>query len=213
MIDSATIDQYLNFLIQTYGVWVYGILFGIILIETGVAFVSFLPSETVMFAIGALASRTSLEIAWLYGLLTLACILGDTVNYGLGKFLGPPLFSGRIRFFKKEYLERAHSFYQRYGDRLIFAARFLPVFRTFIPIVAGSVGLSYPRFLVFNILGGIVWAAVFIFGGYFFGNLPAVQQNFSWIGLAIISIWLLPVIFQLFRQFKAKTKTDITAQW
>lgn len=209
MIDSTTIDQYLNFLIQTYGVWVYGILFGIILIETGVAFVSFLPSETVMFAIGALASRTSLEIAWLYGLLTLACILGDSVNYGVGKFLGPLLFSGRIRFFRKEYLERAHRFYQRFGDRLIFAARFLPVLRTFIPIVAGSVGLSYSRFLIFNSFGGIVWAAVFIFGGYFFGNLPSVRQNFSLIGLAIISIWLLPLIFQLVKQFNSKTKAEL----
>jgi membrane-associated protein len=209
MIDSTTIDQYLNFLIQTYGAWVYGILFGLILIETGVAFVSFLPSETVMFAIGALASRTSLEIVWLYGLLTLACILGDSVNYGLGKLMGPLLFNGRIRFFKKEYLERAHSFYRRYGDRLIFAARFLPIFRTFIPIVAGSVGLSYWRFLVFNSFGGIVWAAVFIFGGYFFGNLPLVKQNFSWVGLAIISIWLLPLIFQLLKQFNLKTSADL----
>lgn len=209
MIDSTTIDQYLNFLIQTYGAWVYGILFGIILIETGVAFISFLPSETVMFAIGALASRTSLEIVWLYGLLTLACVLGDSINYGLGKLIGPSLFSGHIRFFKKEYLERAHSFYQRYGDRLIFAARFLPIFRTFIPIVAGSVGLSYRRFLIFNSLGGIVWAAVFIFGGYFFGNLPPVRQNFSWIALAIISIWLLPVIFQLFKQLNLKPRADL----
>lgn len=209
MIDSTTVDQYLNFLIQTYGGWIYWILFGIILLETGVAFVSFLPSETVMFSIGALASHTSLDIAWLYSLLTLACIMGDSMNYGLGKLIGPPLFSERVRFFKKEYLERAHTFYQRYGDRLIFVARFLPIFRTFIPIMAGSLGLSYRRFLVFNILGGIVWAAVFIFGGYFFGNLPPVRQNFSLIGLAIILIWLLPVIFQLLKRFNLKTKANL----
>lgn len=204
MIDSTMIDQYLNFLTQTYGNWVYLILFTVILIETGVAFASFLPSETVMFAIGALATRTTLEIGWLYFLLTVACILGDSVNYGVGKFVGSRLFSGRVRFFKREYLDRAHDFYQRHGDRLIFVARFLPFFRTFIPIIAGSVGMPYGRFLIFNILGGVVWAALFIFGGYFFGNLPLVKQNFSWAGLAIIFIWLLPLGFQFFRQYSSK---------
>lgn len=194
------LDEYLNLIIQNYGTWTYLILFLIIFLETGLVVTPFLPGDSLLFAAGAFAGLGSLNPGVLFLLLSIAAIVGDTVNYWIGHYIGPRAFSGNIRFLKKEYLDRTHDFYERHGGKTIILARFVPIIRTFAPFVAGVGEMSYRHFITYNVVGGIVWVAIFIFGGYFFGNLEFVQDNFSFVVLAIIILSVLPAVVEVVRE-------------
>jgi membrane-associated protein len=160
----------------------------------------FLPGDSLLFAAGTFASLNALNIYMLFLLMSLAAFLGDTTNYWVGHFIGPKAFSGNIRFLKKEYLERTHAFYEKHGGKTIIIARFIPIIRTFAPFVAGVGEMSYWRFITYNLLGGISWVALFTFGGYFFGNLKFVQNNFSFVVLAIILISVMPAVYEYIKE-------------
>ena len=199
------LDEHLSVVIQNYGGWTYALLFAIIFMETGLVVTPFLPGDSLLFAAGTFASPavgSSLNIVLLYILLSTAAILGDTVNYWIGHYIGPKAFSGEIRFLKKEYLDRTHDFYERHGGMTIILARFVPIVRTFAPFVAGVGEMSYGRFISYNFFGGLLWVALFTFGGYYFGTLPFVQNNFSLVVIAIILISVLPAVVQVLKERK-----------
>jgi len=194
------LDKHLNEIIQTFGFWTYFILFVVIFCETGLVVTPFFPGDSLLFAAGALASIGSLKVEWLFIVLSLAAIAGDTVNYQIGYFIGPKVFQRQdSRFFKNEYLERTHRFYEKHGGKTIILARFIPIIRTFAPFVAGVGTMTYLRFLSFNVIGGVLWCAIFVFGGYYFGNIPFVKKNFSLVIMAIIFMSILPGIIGYLR--------------
>jgi membrane-associated protein len=197
------LDKHLSVVIQTYGIWTYALLFLIIFMETGFVVTPFLPGDSLLFAAGTFASPVlgkPLNIITLYVLLCAAAILGDSVNYWIGHFIGPRAFSGEVRFLKKEYLDRTHEFYERHGGKTILLARFVPIIRTFAPFVAGVGAMSYGRFIVYNVIGGMSWVALFTFGGYFFGNLPFVKDNFAFVVIAIILLSVMPMVVEFFKE-------------
>ncbi len=195
------LDKYLNVIIQNYGVWTYLLLFLIIFCETGLVVTPLLPGDSLLFAAGTFAALGSLEVGWLFVLLSVAAIAGDTVNYWIGHYVGPKVFSKEgVRFLNKEYLDRAHRFYEKHGGKTIVIARFIPIIRTFAPFVAGIGRMTYGHFIIYNVLGGIAWIAIFLFGGYYFGNLPVVKRNFTMVILAIIFISVLPGVIEFLNQ-------------
>lgn len=200
------LDEYLGEIIRNYGTWTYALLFLIIFMETGFVVTPFLPGDSLLFAAGTFAGMGDLNVVVLIILLAIAAILGDTINYWIGHFIGPKAFSGNIRFLKKEYLERTHEFYEKHGGKTIILARFIPIIRTFAPFVAGVGAMTYWRFITYNIVGGIVWVLIFTLGGYFFGNIPAVQENFTLVILAIIFISVLPGIIEFLRERSRSAK-------
>ena len=194
------LDKHLNTVIQNYGTWTYLILFLIIFCETGLVVTPILPGDSLLFAAGAFAAIGSLDPVWLFVLLTIAAVAGDTLNYGIGHFLGPKVFQQEdSRFFKKEYLERTHRFYERHGGKTIIIARFMPIIRTFAPFVAGVGSMTYLSFISYNVIGGVLWIGLFIFGGYIFGNIPAVKHNFTLVILGIILVSILPGVVEFLR--------------
>ena len=203
------LDVHLNSLIVTYQLWTYLILFAVIFCETGLVITPFLPGDSLLFATGALAASPSspLHVGWLFLVLGAAAVIGDTVNYWIGHAIGPKIFEQqKIRFLKKEHLERTHLFYEKYGGITIVLARFIPIIRTFAPFVAGIGRMSYWRFIIYNVCGGIAWVAIFVFGGYFFGNLPVVKRNFTVAIMAIIFISVLPGLIEYLRQRRKNKK-------
>ena len=200
------LDTYLNVVIQQYGVWIYCILFVVVFLETGIVVTPFLPGDSLLFTAGALAARGDLAVGWLFMLLLLAAVLGDTVNYSIGHLIGPRAFHGQNRFFKREHLDRTHQFYVRHGGKTIVLARFIPIMRTFAPFVAGIGRMSYGRFVIYNVLGGLLWTVLFVFGGYYFGNQPVVQQNFSLVILAIIVLSLMPLVIELVQNYRRRVR-------
>ena len=194
------LDVHLNSIIKNFGIWTYLILFLIIFLETGVVVTPFLPGDSLLFAAGSFAALGSLNVFALFILLTLAAILGDTLNYWIGHFIGPRAFSGNIRFLKKEYMDRTHGFYEKHGGKTIILARFIPIIRTFAPFVAGIGAMDYPRFFFYNVTGAVLWVSIFTFGGYFFGNLPFVRDNFTIVIMVIILISVLPGVFEFLRE-------------
>jgi membrane-associated protein len=195
------LDQHLATLIAQVGIWTYAPLFFVIFLETGFVITPFLPGDSLLFAAGALASlpQSPLNIFVLYVVLAAAAIAGDTVNYWIGYTVGPRVFTEKVRFLKKEYLVRAHEFYEKHGNMTIFLARFVPIIRTFAPFVAGIGRMSYGHFISYNVFGGLVWAALFTFGGFFFGNIPFVKNNFSLVVIAIILISMVPAGVEIVR--------------
>jgi membrane-associated protein len=196
-LDKQHVDQFL----AVYGTLTYIILFVVIFCETGLVITPFLPGDSLIFAAGAFASG-SLNPFVLFVILSAAAIAGDTVNYWAGHYIGPKAFSGNIRFLKKEYLERTHRFYEKYGGKTIVLARFVPIIRTFAPFVAGIGAMNYAKFIVYNIAGGVAWVGMFVFLGYWFGNLPWVKTRFHWVILAIIVISVLPVGIEYLRSLR-----------
>jgi membrane-associated protein len=195
------LDQHLSLLIQSFGGWAYLIVFLVIFCETGLVVTPILPGDSLLFGLGAIAAMGALKVEWLFVMLSIAAIAGDTVNYMIGHYVGPKVFARESgRFFKKEYLERTHRFYEKYGGKTIVIARFVPIIRTFAPFVAGIGSMTYSRFIVYNIVGGISWIALFIFGGYYFGNLSIVKRNFTLVIFAIILISILPGVIEYVRQ-------------
>lgn len=202
------LDKHLSTIIASYGAWTYVILFAIIFCETGLVVTPILPGDSLLFAAGAFAALGSLDPAWLFGLLTVAAILGDTVNYGVGHYIGPKVFHYEgSRFFKKEYLDRTHRFYEKHGGKTIIIARFMPIIRTFAPFVAGVGSMTYRRFIVYNVSGAILWIGVFIVGGYLFGNIPAVKKNFTLVIMVIIFLSILPGVIEVLRHRFGKKET------
>jgi membrane-associated protein len=191
------LDKYLDQVITTYGTWTYLILFLIIFLETGLVVTPILPGDSLLFAAGAFAARGSLDIAFLFGLLSVAAILGDAVNYSIGFFLGPKVLRAESRFLKREYLEKTQNFYEKYGGKTIVIARFVPIVRTFAPFLAGIGKMRYPQFLAYNIVGALLWMAICLFGGYFFGNLEIVRKNFTLVILGVIFVSILPALFEI----------------
>jgi membrane-associated protein len=195
------LDKYLNEVIQTYGTWTYLIFFVIIFCETGLVVTPILPGDSLLFVAGTFAALGSLNLTWLLVILSVAAILGDTINYWIGNYIGPKVFQmENSRFFKREYLDRTHAFYEKYGPITIVIGRFVPIIRTFAPFLAGVGTMTYGRFLTYNVVGGIVWIASFILGGYFFGNIPIVKKNFTLVIVAIIVISVMPTVFEFLRQ-------------
>jgi membrane-associated protein len=194
------IDVHLDQLIRSYGAWTHLILFAIVFCETGLVVTPILPGDSLLFAVGAFSARGSLDLALVLGLLTVAAILGDTVNYWIGHLLGPKVFHrDDVRFLNRKYLERTHQFYEKYGGKTIIIARFVPIVRTFAPFVAGVGAMSYGRFLLYNVVGGVLWIFLFVLGGYFFGNIPIVRKNFTLVILAIIVLSIMPAVFEYLR--------------
>ncbi len=203
------LDIHLGTIIQTYGLLTYGLLFFVIFMETGLVIMPFLPGDSLLFAAGAFAAVGSLDIYWLFGLLAAAAIIGDTVNYWIGHFIGPKIFAKEnVHFLNKKYLEKTRQFYEKHGGKTIIIARFIPIIRTFAPFVAGIGKMSYRRFIGYNIIGGIIWPALFIFGGYYFGNIPLVKQNFSLVIFAIIIISVLPAIIEFLPGIRQKNNLE-----
>jgi membrane-associated protein len=194
------LDKYLGQLVQTYHIWTYLFMFFIIFMETGFVVTPFLPGDSLLFAAGTLAGLGNyLNVGVLYIIFSVAAIAGDTANYWIGHYIGPRAFSGNVRFLKKEYLDRTHTFYEKHGGKTIIIARFIPIIRTFAPFVAGIGAMTYPKFIIYNVIGGMAWVALFVFGGYFFGKLPVIQNNFTFVILVIIAISVIPVIIEFIR--------------
>lgn len=196
------LDRHLSELIAQYGTWTYGILFGIIFCETGLVVTPFLPGDSLLFAAGTFAGMGDLNPVLLFLLLSGASALGDSTNYWIGRYIGPRAFSGNIRFLRRDYLDKTRDFYERHGRKTVILARFLPIIRTFAPFVAGVGHMPYGRFVGFSIAGSLAWVGLFVGAGYFFGNLPAVRQNFSLVVMAIIAISLLPMVVEWLRSLR-----------
>ena len=193
------LDKHLSPIIQEYGAWTYLLLFLIVFCETGLVVTPFLPGDSLLFAAGAFAASGSLSIWVLIAVLFIAAVLGDTVNYWVGHFLGHRLLNAKRRLIKPEHLAYTHEFYEKYGGKTIIIARFVPIVRTIAPFVAGLGTMSYGRFMSYNVIGGAVWVLICTLAGYLFGNLPFVQKNFSLVVLMIIFLSLLPAVWEVWR--------------
>jgi len=194
------LDRHLTEMIQYFGVWSYFIVFLIIFCETGLVVTPILPGDSLLFGLGTLAALGALQVEWLLILLSIAAVSGNIVNYAIGYFVGPKIFHREnVRFLNRAYLDRTHQFYEKHGGKTIVIARFLPIIRTFAPFVAGIGKMTYSRFIFYNVLGSVAWIAVFILGGYYFGNLPVVKSNFTLVIFAIVAISMLPVVIEYFR--------------
>ena len=197
------LDKHLSEVIRDYGTWTYLILFLIIFCETGLVVTPFLPGDSLLFAAGTFAALGALSPWVLFAALSAAAILGDTVNYWIGKKIGPRAFSGTVRFLKQEHLRKTEAFYERHGRKTIIIARFVPIVRTFAPFVAGVGSMNYPVFLAYNVIGGVAWVGLCVFSGYFFGNIPVVKRNFSVVIIAIILISTLPILWEAWKARRA----------
>ena len=193
------LDEHLSQVISQYGVWTHLILFLIVFCETGLVITPFLPGDSLLFAAGTFAALGSLDLWLTVVLLITAAIIGDTVNYWVGAYIGPRAFRGDIRFLRREYLDRTHAFYEKHGGKTIILARFIPIIRTFAPFVAGVGAMSYPKFITYNVVGAVLWVGIFVLGGYFFGTIPVVRKNFTLVIMAIILISVMPVLLEALR--------------
>ncbi len=198
------LDQHLAWFVQQYGAWVYALLFLIIFCETGLVVTPFLPGDSLLFVAGTLAAVGGMDPVLLMAALTIAAILGDTVNYWIGHLLGDRVLAAeRLRFIKRQHLERTQQFYARHGGKTIILARFVPIVRTFAPFVAGVGRMAYGHFLAYNVVGAILWVVGLVLAGYFFGNLPAVKDNLTLVILGIVFVSVLPVLFEYLRHARA----------
>lgn len=194
------LDRHLDILIRAYGLLTYLILFLIIFCETGLVVTPILPGDSLLFAAGTFAALGSLDVTILLAALSVAAVAGDTINYWIGHLVGPKVFTRQSsRLLNREYLDRTHAFYEKYGGKTIIIARFVPIIRTFAPFVAGIGAMTYSRFIIYNVVGGVVWIVVFILGGYFFGNIPIVKRNFTIVIAAIVVISVMPGVIEYVR--------------
>ena len=196
------LDEYLQTIITNYGAWTYGILFVVIFVETGLVVMPFLPGDSLLFAAGTFAALGSFNVWGLIGLLIVAAVLGDAVNYSIGHDLGDRAYN--IKWIKKEYLEKTHAFFEKHGGKAIFLARFVPIVRTFAPFVAGIGKMSYTYFATYNIVGGVTWVFLFTLLGFFFGNIPFVKKNFELVIIVIILLSVVPMVYEWWKHRSEK---------
>ncbi|MHB0995560.1 MAG: DedA family protein [Elusimicrobiales bacterium] len=198
-------DKYLGAVIQDYGAWTYLILFLIVFCETGLVVLPMLPGDSLLFVVGTFAAVGYLDVYLALGLITAAAILGDTVNYSIGHYIGPKVFHYESsRFFKKEHLMKTHAFYEKYGGKTIVIARFIPIIRTFAPFVAGVGAMTYSKFILYNVGGALLWVLSIGLAGYFFGNIPIIRNNFSLMVIAIIIVSIMPPIIEYVRHLRRR---------
>ena len=197
-------DKHLLDFVRDYGSWVYAILFTIVFAETGFVVTPFLPGDSLLFAAGALAATGNLSILAMLGLLVLAAFAGNTVNYAVGRFIGPRVFAANIRFLNKEYLDRAHAFFEQYGGKAVILARFVPIVRTFVPFVAGAAQMTRISFALYNLVGAAAWVSLCLGAGWFFGNIPVIKNNFSLVTIGIVLVSVLPMLFELLSHHRGK---------
>ena len=194
------LDRHLTWLIDNYGLWIYLILFVIIFCETGLVVTPFLPGDSLLFVTGTIAAVGGMNVHLVVVVLILAAVLGDSVNYAVGDYVGPRAFRQESsRWFNREYLNRAHEFYERHGGKTIIIARFVPIIRTYAPFVAGIGAMTYSHFLAYNVSGAVLWVASLCYAGYFLGNIPLVKDNLTLVIFAIIGVSLLPLAFEYLR--------------
>jgi membrane-associated protein len=193
------IDEHLAVIISDYGTWTYAILFLIVFAETGFVITPFLPGDSLIFAAATFAARGVLNPWVLFLVMAAAGIIGDGVNYSIGHYIGPRVFTEDVRFLRREYLDKAHEFFEKHGGKAIFLARFVPIIRTFVPFVAGAGAMSYGKFVVYNVIGAITWVGLFDILGYFFGNIPAVEEHFSLVVIGIIVVSLVPAVSEFIK--------------
>lgn len=199
------LDKYLNIIVQNYGLWTYALLFVLIFCETGLVVTPFLPGDSVIFATGALAATGSLKVYSLFAIFFISAVVGDTVNYFIGQKIGNGILEKKdVKLINKKYLDKAHTFYEKHGSATIVLGRFIPIIRTFVPFVAGLGEMKYSTFIIYNILGGFFWVVLFLFGGYFFGNIPFIKNHFSLVLIAIIVISVMPAVITFFREKGSK---------
>jgi membrane-associated protein len=199
------LDETLASIAVEYGPWIYALLFAIIFAETGLVVTPFLPGDSILFVAGAVVASAGLNVHLLVGLLILAAVLGDSVNYAIGHYIGPRVFhKPDSRWFKQEHLRRTQAFYDKYGGVTIIIGRFVPIIRTFAPFLAGVAGMSYRRFFAFNVIGGIVWVASLVYAGHAFGNIPVVKDNLTFIVIGIVVVSLIPVAMTFLKERKAR---------
>ena len=202
------LDVHLAELVGRYGVWVYGLLSAIIFAETGLVVTPFLPGDSLLFAAGALAATGALDLRLLFLLLAGAAILGNTVNYSIGRFVGPRVFRGETthRLLNRQHLDRAHAFFEKYGGMAVVLTRFVPIIRTFVPFVAGAGAMRYPTFALYNVAGGVLWVGICLAAGYLFGNVPVVKNNFSLVALGIVAVSLIPMAVEWVKHQKKRQR-------
>ena len=194
------IGDHLQELVKNYGNWIYAILFAIVFCETGLVVLPFLPGDSMLFAAGAIAAVGDMNVFVLMGFLIIAAVLGDFVNFEIGKHFGQRLFANpSSKIFKQSYLQKTHDYYEKYGGRTIIIARFIPIVRTFAPFVGGMGKMNYAQFARYNVMGAVLWVTLFTLLGYFFGQLPFVKQHFSWIMIGIIVVSVVPMVVEIIR--------------
>ncbi|MGC1816826.1 MAG: DedA family protein [Casimicrobiaceae bacterium] len=202
-----SLDQTLASLAGSYGPWLYAILFLVIFAETGLVVLPFLPGDSILFIAGTVVAVAGLDVHVLALILALGAIIGDSVNYGVGRYVGPRVFhEPESRWFKREYLLRTQGFYDRYGGVTIIIGRFVPIIRTFAPFLAGVAGMPYRRFLSYNVIGGCLWIGLLVYAGYLFGNIPWVKSNLSLIVITIVIVSLIPAVTTFFRERRAQRR-------
>ncbi len=202
------LDRHLAVLLQQHGAWVYLLLFVIIFCETGLVVTPFLPGDTLLFIAGALAAGGGIDVHLLALLLVAAAVLGNTVNYSIGRFIGPKVFHWEeSRFFNRRALDRAHAFYEKHGGKTIVITRFVPILRTFAPFVAGIARMTYLSFTAYNLAGALAWVLSLLYAGYWFGNVPFVKENLTWVILGIVVLSLLPLAFEYLRHRQNRART------
>ncbi len=199
------VDKYLTLIIQYFGGWTYALVFLVIFLETGLVLTPFLPGDSLIFALGTFAAVGTFNIWLLFLILALAAILGDTVNYWIGSYIGSKVFTTKSKLLNKEHLHKTQRFFDRYGGKTIIIARFIPIIRTFAPFLAGVGKMRYWKFLVYNVIGGIAWVGLFLWGGYFFGNIPWVQKNLTLVVILIIATSLIPVIISIIQKYQKRS--------
>jgi membrane-associated protein len=203
-------ERHLEWFIKNYDFWIYALLFAIIFCETGLIVTPFLPGDSLLFAVGALAGKQLIQVEIVTPLLLVAAILGDAVNYSIGKWMGPKVFQYESnRFLNKAHLMKAHAFYEKYGGRAIILARFVPIVRTFAPFVAGVGSMTYSKFALYNVSGAFLWVGIFLGGGYYFGGLEVVQKNMKLVILGIIVVSVLPIVWEFAKAWLEKRKSAL----
>ena len=206
------LDVHLAEFVARYGVWMYGLLFATIFAETGLVVTPFLPGDSLLFAAGALAATGAFDVRLLFLLLAFAAVLGNTVNYAIGRYAGPRIFRAEStsgawsRLLNRQHLARAHAFFEKYGGMAVVLTRFVPIIRTFVPFVAGAGAMRYGTFALFNLFGGVLWVGVCLGAGYLFGNIPVVKNNFSLVALGIVAVSLLPMLFEWMKHRKKERR-------
>jgi membrane-associated protein len=203
------VDTYLNEIIGRYGAWTYGLLFFVIFMETGFVVTPFLPGDSLIFAAATFAARGALNPWLMFILLSIAAVGGDTANYWVGHAIGAKAYTGEVKWIRKEYMDRTHTFFEKHGGKTIFLARFVPIIRTFAPFVAGVSEMSYRHFITWNIVGGVTWVATFTLLGFFFGNIPFVQDNFELVIIAIVLISFVPAVVEGLKARKEIRKQEV----